>query len=132
MSVVTDLFVYSHWRGDQVDSDGNLLVPNTDPGPQGIFHCIDTLVGEAGTLEIRSDLDGLLCELPLDVLQQDGLGVLLQTKISQQVGVSHGLLEVIVGRALVMVGLQSNYQYFSTISSTCFLHLDSKYQAVFL
>ena len=65
----TLISVYSHWRGNQVDSDGDLLCSHTDPGPQSILHGINTLVSEAGTLEISPDLDCLLGQLPLDVFQ---------------------------------------------------------------
>ena len=103
------IFLYLHRRGNQVNSDGDLLCSNTNPGSQSILHCIDALVSEAGTFEISSDLHCLLGELPLNVFQQDSFRVLLQAKISQKLGISDSLLEVVVSRALNKVVFFSKF-----------------------
>ena len=46
--------------------------------PKSFLDGVNSLVGEAGTLKVRPDLDGLLCELPLDVLNKHGLCVLIK------------------------------------------------------
>ena len=74
------LFVYSHWRSNQVNFDRDLWRPNCNSSPESVLHCIDTLVGEAGTLEVSSDLDGLLSELSLDVLNKHRLRVLVKVE----------------------------------------------------
>ena len=48
--------------------------------PQSFLNSVNSLVGEAGALKVRPDLDGLLCELPLDVLNKDGLRVLVKVE----------------------------------------------------
>ena len=39
---------------------------------------VNSLIGEAGALKVGPDLDRLLCQLPLDVLNEDSLCVLIQ------------------------------------------------------
>ena len=48
--------------------------------PKSFLNSVNSLIGEAGTLKVCPDLDGLLCELPLDVLNKDGLCVLVKVQ----------------------------------------------------
>ena len=48
--------------------------------PKSFLDSVNSFIGEAGTLKVRPDLDGLLCELPLDVLNKDGLRVLIKVQ----------------------------------------------------
>ena len=52
--------------------------------PESFLDGVNSLIGEAGALKVGPDLDGLLCQLSLDVLNQHGLGVLIKVQRVEQ------------------------------------------------
>ena len=80
------LLVNSEIYGERAQPNWNLYVAGGDAGSQSLLHCVDSLVGEAGTLEVGPgrrgviikksssrlpDFDGLLGQLSLDVLDKN-------------------------------------------------------------
>ena len=52
--------------------------------PEGFLDSVNSLIGEAGALKVSPDLDRLLRQLPLDVFNKDGLGVLIKVQRVQK------------------------------------------------
>ena len=69
-----------------------------------IFHLdgVYSLVGEARHLKVCPNFDRLLRQLPLDVFDENLEGLVIQAEIFEQCLFRHSLLEVVVGRALLL------------------------------
>ena len=100
MSILAGLIAYLHWRSDQVDSDWNLWISDSNTSSESILDCVNTFVCEARALEVSPNLDSLLCKLPLNVLHQNLLGLLVQPQVVQQAGVGYRLFEIVISSAL--------------------------------
>merc|ERR1719318_145869 len=91
-----------YWWGNEIDFNGNLWVANSNSSPESILDSINTLIGEARAFKVSPDLHCLLSQLPLNVLDQNLLHVLIQTKVIEKAGVCHRLFEVVISCALLL------------------------------
>ena len=75
----------------------NLRGPDSDSSSQGVLDSVNSPVSVTRTFKVCSYLDGLLCQLSIDVFHQNLLGLLIQTEVLKHLGISNGLLEVVIG-----------------------------------
>merc|ERR1719318_256472 len=91
-----------YWWSNEIDFNGDLWVANSNSSPESILDSINTLIGEARAFKVSPELHCLLSQLSLNVLNQNLLHVLIQTKVIEQAGVCHRLFEVVIGSALLL------------------------------
>merc|ERR1719232_1234713 len=87
---------------NQINSNRNFRCSNANTSPQGIFDRVYAFISVTRTFKISSNLDGLLGQLSLNVLQENLLGLLIETKILKKLGVCNSLLEIVIGCSLLL------------------------------
>ena len=108
--LVNSLPRYLHWRGDEFDLDIVLLCPllsHVYTLKEALLDCVDSLVCEAGDLNVSPDLDGLGGQAALDVLEEVRLDLLGHLDFREGVlgalSRLEGQLESVVGVAVLLV-----------------------------